>query len=169
MASLLANGFNIGTNVDFTVSDQYGDLFRASDLGDLMSMDLTLNMHQLKVTPITNGGYPIYASIPNGLSGTMEFVRVNGGITSMFTALYNAFYTAGVMPQFTMSISVLNPDGNVDEYTLPNLVFHTPDFGRFSGIEQVTQKIEFNASTIITTSSNSNILANIPVAAAVAL
>ncbi len=165
MANLLANGFNIGTNVSFVVSDQYGDVFSAADLGNLMSMDLTLDMHQIKVTPITNGGYPIYQSIPNGLTGTMEFVRVNGNITSMFTMLYNAFYTAGTLPQFTMSISVLNVSGTVDQYTLPNLVFHTPDFGRFSGISEVTQKIEFNASTIISNSNNSNVLANVATAA----
>ncbi len=169
MANLNANGFCLGTSLSFVVSDSFGDVFTAADLGDLMSMDLTLDMHQIKVTPITDGGYPIYQSVPNGLTGTMEFVRVNGNITSMFTSLYNAFYAAGVLPQFTMSLSVLNPGGNVDEYTVPNLVFHTPDFGRFSGINEVTQKIEFNAPTIISTSSNSNILANLPVAAAFAL
>lgn len=169
MANLIANSFNIGTNLNFVVSDQYGDTFSASDLGNLMSMDLTLDMHQLKVTPITNGGYPIYQSIPNGLTGSMDFVRVNGNITSMFTMLYNAFYTAGTLPQFTMSISVLNGLGNVDQYTLPNLVFHNPDFGRFSGISEVSQKIEFSASTIIANSNNSNVLANIAGAAGLAL
>lgn len=165
MANANVNGFNIGTNLSFIVSDAYGDIFTAADLGDLMSFDVTLDMHQLKVTPITNGGYPIYQSIPNGLSGTMEFVRVNGAITSMFTNLYNAFYAAGVTPQFTMSISVLNPSGHVDQYSLPNLVFHTPDFGKFAGISETTQKIEFNASTILAVAGTSNILANIPIAA----
>lgn len=165
MANANVNGFNIGTNLSFVVSDTYGDIFHAADLGDLMSFDLTLDMHQIKVTPITNGGYPIYQSIPNGLSGTMEFVRVNGAITSMFTNLYNAFYAAGVTPHFTMSLSVLNPAGNVDLYTLPNLVFHTPDFGKFTGISETTQKIEFNASTIIAVAGTSNILRNIPIAA----
>lgn len=169
MANLLTNGFNVGTNIDFVVSDQFGDTFHASDLGDLMSIDLTMDMHQIKVTPITNGGYPMYQAIPNGITGSMEFVRVNGNITSMFTTLYNAFYAAGVLPQFSMSISVLNPGGNVDQYTLPNLVFHSPDFGRFAGINEVTQKIEFNASTIISTTNFSNILANVPVAAAFAI
>lgn len=156
------NSFNIGTDFSATISDDYGDTFPISDLGDLTDVDLTFDMHQLKVTPITNGGIPIYQSIPNGLSGNMTFVRVNGNITSMFTALYQAFYGEGLLPHFTLSIDVLNHGGQVDSYILPGLVFHNPDFGNFSGIQEVSQKLSFSAPTIQSTTNLASILAGIP-------
>ncbi len=163
MANFTANStFNIGTDASILISDQYGDIFSAADLGDLMTINVNFDLHLLKVVPITNGGIPLYKAIPNGLTGHMDFVRNDGSITSIFTSLYNAFYTAGVTPSFSITITVLNHQGTSDEYIIPSAVFHAPTFGEFSGITEVRQKIEFSGPTILSTSMVlSNILAGL--------
>ena len=163
MASLTVNNsFNIGTDISLTISDPYGDVFPASSLGNLTTINMNFDLEMLKVVPITNGGYPIYLSIPNGLSGTMEFVRFNGGLTSLFTSLYQAFYNEGLLPQFTMTIVVLNRSGTTDEYVIPNMVFHRPDFGEFNRISEVNQRLEFSAPTIQSTTGAAGLLAALP-------
>ena len=167
MANFTVNSsFNIGTDISGVISDSYGDTFSLADLGDLMSINANFDLHMLKITPITNGGRPIYQAIPNGISGDMTFVRVNGNLTSMFTSLYSAFYNEGLLPHFTLSLNVLNHGGQVDEYIFPDLVFHTPDFGEFSGIEQVTQKLSFSCPTIESTTNLASILSGIPLVGA---
>lgn len=162
MSTLFANGFNIGTDISGAISDSYGDVIPFENMGNLMSIDLTFDMHQLKVTPITNGGKPIYLSVPNGLSGSMDFTRFNGSMTSMFTALYEAFYGGGLLPHFSIMLAVLNRSGTVDEYIIPELVFDTPDFGKFTGIEDVTQSLKFSAPTVIATGGAQTLLAALP-------
>lgn len=163
MASLTVNSaYNIGTDLSATISDPYGDVFPVGTLGNLMTMNINFDMEMLKVVPISNGGVPIYLSVPNGLSGTMEFVRFNGAMTSMFTSLYQAFYNEGLLPQFTMTIVVLNRSGTTDEYVIPNMVFHRPDFGEFSRITEVNQRLEFSAPTIQSTTGAAGLLAALP-------
>ena len=166
MANILVNGLNIGTDISVTISDNYGDVFTDADIGNMMSFNVSMDMHMLKVTPITNGGKPIYRSIPNGLSGTMEYVRVNGNITSIFTVLYAAFYNAGLLPTFTITVTVINRNGTTDEYIFPEVVFHTPDFGRFDGISEVRQKIDFSGPEILSTTNLASILSGMPTTSA---
>ena len=162
MAFTINNSFNIGTDISGVLSDAYGDNIPLVDIGNLMSIDVTFDMHQLKITPITNGGRPIYLSIPNGLTGTMDFTRYNGAMTAMFTKLYEAFYGGGLLPHFSLMLSVLNRSGTVDEYIIPQLVFDTPDFGKFTGIEDVTQSLKFSAPTMISTGGGATLLAALP-------
>jgi len=167
MAFTVNDSFNIGTDISFVISDSYGDTFTADDLGDLLSINATFDLHMLKITPITNGGRPLYQAIPNGITGDMEFVRTNGNITSIFTVLYKAFYNEGLLPHFTLSVSVLNKGGQVDEYIFPDMVFHNPDFGLFSGIDEVRQKISFSCPTIESTTNIASILAGVPTTGAI--
>ena len=152
------NGFNIGTDVSGSLSDGYGDSFSLSDLGNLMSINVSFDMQEIKIVPITTGGQPLYLSIPSGITGTMEFTRANGALTSLFTGLYSAFYTSGLLPHFSLSLSVLNRGGNVDEYLMPQLVLQRPDFGAFDRIEQVAQRLEFSGPTIISVGSTPSIV-----------
>ncbi len=160
------NAFNIGTDVSGTLADAYGDNFSLADLGNLMTINVTFDMQEIKIIPITNGGKPIYLSIPSGLTGSMEFTRVNGALTSLFTSLYDAFYNAGLLPHFSLSLNVLNRDGNVDEYLLPQLVLQRPDFGNFNRIEEVPQRLEFSGPTIVSVGTTPTILSAMNVAGA---
>lgn len=167
MAGFTINdSFNIGTDLSFVLSDSYGDTFTAADLGLLTTLNANFDLHLLKITPITNGGIPLYQAIPNGISGDMEFVRQNGNITSIFTVLYQAFYNEGLLPHFTLTINVLNKSGQTDEYIFPDLVFHTPDFGQFSGIEEVRQKLGFSCPTIESTTNLASIIPGVPLSGA---
>lgn len=151
--SLTVNGYNIGTDISVTISDQYGDVFNASALGHLRSIEATFDMESQKIQPITRGGRPLYQSIPSGITGNMHFTRFNGALTSIFTELYAAFYSAGLLPKWTVTCQVPNRDGTTDDYIFTGTVFGRPQFGNFSDIREVDQTFEFNAETIESTSS----------------
>lgn len=156
--SLTINGFSIGTDLSATLSDEYGDVFPAGDLGHLRSIDLNFDMETLKIQPITRGGRPLYLSIPSGLTGNMRFTRFNGSITSIFTNLYNAFYTAGLLPKWTLSMKVANRDGTTDSYLVTGMVLARPSFGTFEDIREVDQALEFMGETVLSTSNLASIV-----------
>jgi len=151
--SLTVNGYNIGTDVSVTISDQYGDTFNAGSLGHLRSIEATWDMENQKIQPITRGGKPLYLSIPSGMTGNMHFTRFNGALSSIFVELYQAFYSAGLLPKWTISCQVLNRDGTTDQYIFTGVVFGRPQWGNFADIREVDQTFEFNAENVISTST----------------
>jgi hypothetical protein len=165
-SSLTVNGFNIGTNITVTISDQFGDVFNAGDLGHLQEIGANFDMEMLKISPITRGGKPMYLAIPSGLSGTMRFTRFNGALTSMFTQLYQLYYNNGILPKFTITVSVINPDSTTDQYIFTGVVFSRPGFGDFQNIREVDQGFSWNAENCVSTSNLSSI---VPALAALAV
>jgi len=143
MATMNINGYNIGTDISLTMSNDFGDQFTAVSLGHLMRVEATMDFEQLKVTPITGGGLPLYEAVPNGASGTMEFTRYNGGMTAVFANLMNAFYNQGILPHWNIEVNVMNRDMTVDAYNFQGAVFSRPQFGNFDGIRETTQTLEF--------------------------
>ncbi len=153
MTALALNGFNIGSDLSVVISNDAGDVFPATDLGLLEMVEATVDTEILKVTAITRGGKPLYQSIPNGVSGSMRFTRANGSLFSIFVILQQAFYTAGILPQWTITCTVLNRDGTTDEYMFEGVVFGKPQFGSFDEIKEVKQTFDFNAQQITSTTA----------------
>src|ERR1700721_2179725 len=116
LVSNTLNGFNVGTDSRFAISDQYGDVFSDAMLGHLMSFSSESEDHSLKITPITTGGVPIYQTIWNGLKGSMRFARVGPNFQQIFMELMASYFDNGVISQFQIAQSVLNRDGSIDEY-----------------------------------------------------
>src|SRR5690348_5903971 len=102
-SSLTVNGFSVGTEISLTISDQFGDVFNAGDLGHFRGIDCRFDIENLKIQPISRGGKPLYLAVPSGLSGTIRFTRFNGALTSIFSNLYQAYYTAGLLPKWTLT------------------------------------------------------------------
>lgn len=158
MASLNINGYNIGADISLTIRNDFGDQFTAVSLGHLMRVEATMDFEQLKVTPITGGGLPLYEAVPNGASGTMEFTRYNGEMARVFATLMNAFYNQGILPHWAIEVNVMNRDMSVDDYTFSGVVFTRPQFGNFDGIREVTQTLEFGFNRIVFPSNISTLI-----------
>ena len=56
-------GFNVGTDVAFSLSDNYGDVFIDSSMGYLDDFESQGRTHMLSIMPITTGGMPIHQCI----------------------------------------------------------------------------------------------------------
>lgn len=143
------NGFNVGTDVSFVLQDQFGDVLSAAMLGHLTEFDSESEDVPIKITPITNGGIPIYQTIWNGVRGHMRFSRVNGTFQQIFSDLMSVYFVSGVIPQMTMQAKVRNRDGSVDSYMFVGLQMTRPRFGNFVSTREVDMRVEFRASTMV--------------------
>lgn len=149
VTTTIINGFNVGTDVNFILQDQFGDVLSAAMLGHLIEFESQSNDKPLEVTPITTGGIPIYQTIWNGVSGDMRFARVNGVFQQVFSDLMAAYFTAGIIPQMTLQTQVRNRDGSVDTYMHVGLQFSKPRFGSFVSTKEVDMRVSWMASTMV--------------------
>ena len=155
------NGFNVGTDVSFSFADQYGDLFSDDMLGHLTEFSSQSEDNVIKVTPISNGGIPIYQTIWNGNMGRLGFVRTGPAFTQLFIDLANGYHTAGVISQFTISANVRNRDGTVDSYLYQGVQFTQPRNGDFRSTRQVDLEVGFRASLLTATGTLGQLVAGL--------
>jgi hypothetical protein len=165
MASSVLNGYNVGADISLTISDAYGDVFPAEALSHLTEFDAESEDVEVKVTPISLGGVPIYQTIWYGIRGHMTFARVNGSFESMIISLMNGYYDQGLIPFFTISQTVRNRDGTLDEYMFMGCQWVRPRFGNFRATKEVDMAVEFRAQRVVGTGALAPFLGGLPVAA----
>ncbi len=130
------SGYNIGTDASVVVSDDAGDVFPISQLGRLMDFDSEADDTVIKITPIDNGGKPIFQTTWNGGHGRLMFTRANGNLQQMVMDLMAAYHDNGIIPQFSLSLNVQNRDGTVDEYLYTRRAVHQAQAGQFQSHER---------------------------------
>jgi hypothetical protein len=158
-------GYNIGTDASVVVSDNFGDVFPLDALGHVMDIDTEATDAAIKIVPISNGGVPVHQVVWEGGTGSFSFTRVNGNLQRMILDLMDAYHSQGVIPQFQLSISILNRDGTVDEYLYTGVQFTKPAFGNFKAMKEVDQKLAFVWSNCVATGGSAPFLANLAAAA----
>lgn len=162
MATINGNsGYNIGTDIGIAIADNFGDQFPIDALGLLMDFDSKAHSSIIKVTPITNGGKPIFQTVWNGGDGRLSFTRQNGNLQAMVLELMAAYHNSGVIPVFSLAISILNRDGTVDEYLYTGVQFETPDFGNYAAMKEVNNGINFMWSDCVLTGGSTPFLAGL--------
>jgi hypothetical protein len=151
MATINGTAYNIGTDIGLSISDNFGDQFPVDALGLLLDFDSKAHSSVIKVTPITNGGKPIFQTVWNGGDGRMRFARTNGNLQSMVLELMAAYHNSGIIPVFAIAASILNRDSSIDEYLYTGVQFETPDFGNFAAMKEVDNGLSFMWSDCIKT------------------
>jgi hypothetical protein len=162
VVATVINGFNIGSDVSFAIMDQYGDVFSEDMLGLMTQFDIRSVDVKMKVTPISNNGVPINQVIPNGLRGTMTFVRIGPAFSQLYMDLSQGYFTAGIITQMYIMMNVRNRDGSVDEYQLDGVQLSDWDFGDFRGTKEVDCKMSIEASQMYGSGSLAVFLNNLP-------
>ena len=157
-------GYNIGTDASVVVQDNFGDAFPLDALGHVMDIDTDATDTAIKIVPISNGGIPVHQVVWEGGTGYFSFTRVNGNLNQMILDLMQAYHQNGIIPQFTLSISVMNRDGTVDEYLYTGVQFTKPRFGNFKAMKEVDQRLDFLWSDCIATGGSQPFLANVAAA-----
>ena len=160
--NLVLQGFNVGSDCSFAIMDQFGDVFSEDMLGLMTQFDIRSVDVKMKVTPISNGGIPVHQTIPNGLRGTMTFVRVGPAFSQLYMALSSGYYSAGVITQMYVMMNIRNRNGTVDEYQLDGVQFSDWDFGDFRGTKEVDCKVSLEASEMYGSGSIATFLNNLP-------
>src|ERR1700761_2264887 len=124
----IVQGFNVGSDVSFAIMDAYGDVFSEGMLGLMTQFDIRSVDVKMKVTPISNGGVPVLQTIPNGLRGTMTFVRTGPAFSMLYMDLSQGYFTAGVISQMYIMMNIRNRNGSVDEYQIDGVQLSDWDF-----------------------------------------
>ena len=158
-------GYNVGTDASIVMQDNWGDTFPLTDLGHVMDIDTKATDTAIKIVPISNGGIPIHQVVWEGGTGSLMFTRVNANFQQMILDLMNAYHQNGIIPQFSLSLSILNRDGTVDEYLYTGVQFTKPDFGNFKAMKEVDQKVDFVWSQCVSTGGTAAFLAGLAAAA----
>lgn len=156
------NGFNVGTDVSFAIMDDYGDVFSEDMMGLMTEFDIRSVDVKMKVTPINKGGKPVNQVVPNGLRGTMTFVRTSSAFSQLYMDIANGYFNAGLISQFYISMNVRNRDGSVDEYQLDGVQFSDWNFGNFRGTKEVDLHLAIEASQMYGSGSLATFLNNMP-------
>jgi hypothetical protein len=141
-------GYNVGTDSNVTISDAYGDIIPADLLGHVMDFEMESEDTELKIVPISNGGVPIYQTIPGGYRGKCSLARVNGNLQAMVAELWNAYHSQGLITQLSISQNVLNRDGTIDEYLWSNVQIAKPRFGNYRHEKEVDMSFDIRASVL---------------------
>ena len=162
MAVVTISGYNVGSDVSFAIMDQYGDVFTEDMLGLMTQFDLRSVDVKMKVTPISQGGVPVLQNIPNGLRGTMTFVRVGPAFSQLYIDLSQGYYDSGLITQMTISMNIRNRNGTVDEYLVTGVQLSDWDFGDFRGTKEVDCRMSIEASQMYGTGTLATILSNLP-------
>lgn len=162
MAVVTISGFNVGSDVSFAILDQYGDVFTEDMLGLMTQFDLRSVDIKMKVTPISQGGVPVLQNIPNGLRGTMTFVRVGPAFQQMYVDLEQGFFNSGIISQMSIMMNVRNRNGTVDEYQITGVQLSDWDFGDFRGTKEVDCRMSIEASQMYGSGTLATFLNNLP-------
>lgn len=158
MASIKYNGFSVGADFDFTLSDQSGDLFTGDELGYVLEFNSTARDRLIAVEPITNGGAPIFMRVPGGHSGMVRYSRTSSALTQLMLDLDSAWYTSGRVEQFTFTGVTRNRDGSEGTLVWSGVQLHGFNNGRYQGLRDVEQSHQFSASMLQATGTAVSLL-----------
>lgn len=162
MAIVTIQGFSVGSDVSFAIMDQYGDVFSENMLGLMTQFDIRSTDIKMKVTPISQGGVPVHQVIPNGLRGTMTFVRVGPAFSQLYIDLSQGYFTSGLISQLAIMMNIRNRNGTVDEYQITGVQLSDWDFGDFRGTKEVDCKLSIEASQMYGSGTLATFLNNLP-------
>ena len=144
--AVFLNGFNIGTDLSATVTNDFGDNFTLEALGLLTEFEVESLDKELEVMPISQGGVPVFQTVWSGWRGRLGFARADFSLQQMAIDMQDAYFNNGVITQFSMFVSVLNRNGSIDEYQLTGVQFSKPKPGNFRAEKEVDMTMEFKAS-----------------------
>jgi hypothetical protein len=162
MAVVTIQGFNVGSDVSFAIMDQYGDVFSEDMLGLMTQFDIRSTDIKMHVTPISQGGVPVNQCIPNGVRGTMSFVRVGPAFSQLYVDLSQGYYTSGLITQMQIMMNIRNRNGSVDEYQITGVQLCDWDFGDFRGTKEVDCKLSIEGSQMYASDTLASFLNNLP-------
>lgn len=140
----LPNAFNIGTDISGVISDDTGVTRNLDEFGHLVEVEARGAQHDVKISPISRGGIPLFQTLWAGGNGHLKYTRVFGALSYLWSAMMNNYYYLHRLPNFSMVLTMLNRDASVDEYLFSGMVLTSPTWGTGRGDKEVDQELHFN-------------------------
>lgn len=127
--------------------------------------DITLNIHSsngeiviptvisftCKPTPdvrtsVAMNGNVLYATIPQGYSGSIDIDRTSPALEAFWTAYETAYYAGQNLLANTITVTINEANGTVSQWIASGVMFDAQDFGNWTGSDIVKQTLNFRAS-----------------------
>ena len=125
---------NVGR--DYTLAYYDGNTGTVIDLGDVQSVRITAQYHDIASRPYND--VPRFGYIPDGYAISFTITRTGKALEEFQLAASNAFNAGSVIKPGFLNETVNNQDGTVSRYQYTGFVFKVTDLGEISR-EQVVK------------------------------
>jgi len=136
------NGMNVG--VDYNFMWFRGDTGTLVDLGDVQSIRITGQKHDIKTMPYND--VPRYGYVPDGYRIEFVITRANPTLEDYIVDYSAAFNESQILLPGVLNESIHNTDGSVSRYQYTNVVMYLIDHGDISREKTVPIRFEGLAS-----------------------
>ena len=136
------NGMNVG--VDYNFMWFRGDTGTLVDLGDVQSIRITGQKHDIKTMPYND--VPRYGYVPDGYRIEFVITRANPTLEDYIVDYSAAFNESQILLPGVLNESIHNTDGSVSRYQYTNVVMYLVDHGDISREKTVPIRFEGLAS-----------------------
>lgn len=141
IASATSGYTNIGNDLQITL---VGGLAGTAIIPNVMALSWRQLVHDISVTQMN--GIPLFASIPNGFEGTIEFHRQDGAFEAEMTAIQQS-WLAGNAPTFRLlTCFVAGRDNKAFNFT--TVTIKLEEGGEWRGDEVTRCRLGFRASLL---------------------
>jgi len=131
-----ANGFAIGGDLQLSLVDPIQGQLTFNILTMTDSKQLTQRIKSVAIN-----GQTLYAELPEGWEVDLDFDKSGASLLN-YVAANEALYldNGGSIPPLTLSQSITEVDGSVNQYQLTGGALKLSNAGHFKGNDKVTQK-----------------------------
>lgn len=102
---------------------------------DSFSPELLTKLHE--TTAQNYGGRVFRRVAPEGIKISVDMTRQNASVEKLAIALLNAYYANATMPVITATVTIVEQDDTVTEFSLTGGTIDPKALGKWSGNEQV--------------------------------
>lgn len=134
------NGFNVGSDVAIDINTARGTL-RASIRTGFSAKQITKDVESEGADGVNR-----YATLPAGWEGSLDFDRANGVLDDYFAAREADYFGGLVSDTITITQTVTNPDGSINQYRFVGVCLKFDDSGESGGQKTIRQKVSWKAS-----------------------
>lgn len=136
------NGMNVG--VDYSISYFESSSGRLVDLGDVQSVKIIANKHDIKSAPYNQ--VPRFGFVPDGYKVDFSITRTGAVLELLMTTFSVNFNNGNIITPGFLNQSINNPDGTVSRFQYTNFVVFLTDHGDISREKVVSMKLDGLAS-----------------------
>lgn len=140
---MTVNAMNVG--VDYNVQYFDGNAGALRDLGDIQTIRITAQKHDIKSMPYN--APPRFGYVPDGYKIEFTITRKDSTQEDMAVLYETAFNNDQLLGPGYLNESVSNSDGSTSRYQYTNCVLFLTDHGDISRDKTVTLRLEGYAST----------------------
>lgn len=140
---MAVNNFTIGHDVSVDIFD----IVTGKQVVFPLVTGFAPDPQTVQITSKPLSGPPLYAEIPDGWKGSIEFDRTDPSIDIWFASREAAYWRGQSLFNVTITQTIQEKDGSVTQFRYPNVALKLSNSGNWKSTDKVSMKIDWMAST----------------------